>query len=1042
MGNVVGQDIEPWVATQIEARQKVHGSGIDKNRTPEQIAYLNSNTSWIKLASSVYVSKSSRLINSGLNSSFDGMELAKNNVLFGGTSVFKGSSLTQKENFTQVYQDSDFGPVPMAGIISADIKYINRGSIRKANVKIKAHNKEQFEIINLLYLRLGYTVMLEWGNAFYTTNGTDLNRINNTVIENSFFSIQSKGSYKNILPQIDNLKTTYHGNYDGMFGKVTNFSWTINPDASYDIDLIITSAGDVVESLKVNLAIDNKTSKFLTEFRKNAKTANNTPVIIETYKDDNIISSMLFLWKYFDHTDTEAGTARKEITIVQDKAHKVGEFLNNGGAVATFSSDIKTWKLIDWIPGPSGNETQGINNSTVTSPPGITDYDKFIKSEALKKYNFRYPSHQEVIGNAGKYEANSFGKKGERIEWVEQSTTTTTTNTDNPLKNAPPQVAFKIQCQAPEQFYLKFGYLLQFLKENVIPQINTGGTNPPIVDILYSKNSSLMYCLPSSISLDPRVCMVKNTQFIKANKKPDKVLGELASWTDIDSEGTNINLAYTMNIYLNFGFINECISNNVDEKGNVNIYNFLSSICTGLNKALGGVNNLEPVVDESENTLKIIDSTPIPNIYSPNPSKFLQLFGYYGYKSNFIRKLDIKTAITPEYATMISIGATAGGYVKGTEATAFAKWNQGITDRFRKTLIPSNPVSTKVGGEDEAEYNYVNDFIGWKTYCYGFDGILADLPSELGTLSNDIVNKNISIATEYYKYLMASSANKQGGGIGFIPFKLGFTMDGISGLKIYNRIIVNTSFLPKDYGDALSFIVTEISHKLEKHDWETEIQTVTHPNTTPLKIPDFKATSVLTNTPRTQPVTTTITTTSTTPVTSTSTTPFTGTVPPNLLIGDSQTPDVDAKSNKFSRLKPTGGPGSLWQSGWTAINMKDDINNFPVSSQVKNVALCVGTNGGFGKFMNDDVPGLMAAVKSKFPSAKIFVIQGSWGWTAVPGTTGLKNITEAEVDAYYRKYTNLGATLINPKIGYYPSHPDYRTPSFALIGKNLDNAIP
>ncbi len=81
-------------------------------------------------------------------------------------------------------------------------------------------------------------------------------------------------------------------------------------------------------------------------------------------------------------------------------------------------------------------------------------------------------------------------------------------------------------------------------------------------------------------------------------------------------------------------------------------------------------------------------------------------------------------------------------------------------------------------------------------------------------------------------------------------------------------------------------------------------------------------------------------------------------------------------------------------------------------------------------------------VKSKFPSAKIFVIQGTWGWTAVPGTTGLKNITEAEVDAYYRKYTNLGATLINPKIGYYPSHPDYRTPSFALIGKNLDNAIP
>ena len=499
MGNVVGQDIESWVATQIEARQKVHGSGIDKNRTPEQITYLNSNTSWIKLASSVYVSKSSRLTNAGLDPSFYGMGLAKNNVLFGGTSVFNGSSLIQTEEFNKIYKDSEFGPVPMSGITNADIKYINRGSIRKANVKIKAHSKEQFETINLLYLRLGYTVMLEWGNTFYTTNGTDLNRIKNTVIENSFFSIQSKGSYKNILPQIDNLKITYHGNYDGMFGKVTNFSWTINPDASYDIDLTITSAGDVVESLKVNLAIDNKTSKFLTEFRKNAKTANNIPVIIETYKDDNIISSMLFLWKYFDHTDTEAGTARKEITIVQDKAHKVGEFLNNGGAVATFSTDTKTWKLIEWIIGFEGTEKQATFTYTVTSPPGTTDLDKFIKEEALKRYNTTF-LEAETIGNAEKYIARSFGKTGRRIEWVEQATTTTTSTTDNPLKNAPPQVAFKIQCQSPEQFYLKFGYLLQFLKENVIPQINTGGTNPPIVDILYSKNSSLMYCLPSTRS--------------------------------------------------------------------------------------------------------------------------------------------------------------------------------------------------------------------------------------------------------------------------------------------------------------------------------------------------------------------------------------------------------------------------------------------------------------------------------------------------------------------------------------------------------------
>ena len=1034
MGNVIGQDIESWVSNQIKARQIAQGSGIDKNRTPEQIAYLNSNTTWVKLASGVSILDSTRLTGAGLNSSLTGMELAKNNVLFGGTSKFNGSSLTQKKGFDETYEYSEFGPVPMAGIISADIKYITRGSIRKANVKIKAHDKKQFETLSLLYLRLGYNVMLEWGNTFFTTNGTDLEQVENTIIENLFFSFSSKSSYKSILPIINDYRILYHGNYDGMFGKVTNFSWTVNPDASYDIDLIITSAGDVVESLKTNLSIDNKTSKFLTEFRKNAITANNTPVIIETYKDDNIISSMLFLWKYFDHTDTEAGTTRTQITIDQDKLHKVGEFLNNGGSTATFSSYTKTYDFYEATT--SGYDKKSTKSFTGVDPS--IDANKELYTQYKTYTTSPTPSAETDIKDAG---ANSKGYSNPSsteilVKYIEVSSTTTTSSTDNPLKNAPSQVAFKVQCQNPEQFYLKFGYLLQFLKENVIPEINTGGTNPPIVDLIYGKNSSLMYCLPSSISLDPRVCLVKNTRFIKSDKKPDKVLGELESWTDIDSSSTNVNLAYAMNIYLNFGFINSCISGNVDEKGNVNIYSFLSAICTGLNKALGGINNLEPIVDESENILKIIDSTPIPGLLS-SPSYFMQLFGYYGNQSNFVRKLDIKTAITPEYATMISIGATAGGYVKGTEATAFARWNEGITDRFRKNLIPSNPVSVPVGGEDEAQYNYVHDFINWKTYCYGFNGVLKDTPSELGNLSDDIINKNISIATEYYKYVMSSSKQKQGGGIGFIPFKLSFTMDGLSGIKIYNRIVTNTKFLPKDYGDALSFIVTEISHKIGKHDWETEIQTISHPNTTPLVLPDFVQTNVLTNTPRPQPVVQTVTTsTSTSP-----STPFTGTVPENLLIGDSQTPDVDAKSTKFSRLKPTGGPGSLWQSGWSALNMRDDIKAFAVSPQVKNVALCVGTNGGFGKFMPDDVPGLMAAVKLKFPNAKIFVIQGSWGWTAVPGTTGLKNILESEVNAYYTKYTNLGATLINPKIGFYPSHPDYRTPSFALIGQNLDNAI-
>ena len=62
----------------------------------------------------------------------------------------------------------------MPGITSADIKYRNRGSVRETTVNIKAYNKTQFNIIDLLYLRLGYTVLLEWGWAPYIDNSGNI----------------------------------------------------------------------------------------------------------------------------------------------------------------------------------------------------------------------------------------------------------------------------------------------------------------------------------------------------------------------------------------------------------------------------------------------------------------------------------------------------------------------------------------------------------------------------------------------------------------------------------------------------------------------------------------------------------------------------------------------------------------------------------------------------------------------------------------------------------------------------------------------------
>jgi len=412
------------------------------------------------------------------------------------------------------------------------------------------------------------------------------------------------------------------------------------------------------------------------------------------------------------------------------------------------------------------------------------------------------------------------------------------TTITNPLSEFSSKDAFKLN-DKEQNHYLRFGALLEFLVNNIIP-ITTDSRSTPMINISTESWYNYMYSLPNQISLDPRVCLVRNSKFDTYGSGITNVLGEIPYFfKEIDNgSSTNENSAYPLNIYLNFEFIKECLK--ADEKGNVSVYELISNICTGLNKALGGVNNLEPIIDETDNTLRIIDTTPIPGKYSAatNNSKYaLQIYGYdkiaNDYISNFVRKVDLKTVIDPGFATMVTVGATAGGYVKGVEATAFSRWNTGLVDRFKEKFIPpKKDKTTAETDKDEPALIYKEEFAGPKGISsrYGF----TSFTSGSFKLSDNFIEKNISIVTEYYKWLIAKNAEDStvsGGTVGFIPFKLGLTLDGISGIKIYNVLRVNTEFLPKAYGKTVDLIVTGVSHRLNNNDWETSIEATVMPKT-------------------------------------------------------------------------------------------------------------------------------------------------------------------------------------------------------------------
>jgi hypothetical protein len=60
-------------------------------------------------------------------------------------------------------------------------------------------------------------------------------------------------------------------------------------------------------------------------------------------------------------------------------------------------------------------------------------------------------------------------------------------------------------------------------------------------------------------------------------------------------------------------------------------------------------------------------------------------------------------------------------------------------------------------------------------------------------------------------------------------------MDGLSGIKIYNKLEVNTEFLPKAYGKNNNLIVTGVTHKLSNNDWETDIEATLIPKSSNLE---------------------------------------------------------------------------------------------------------------------------------------------------------------------------------------------------------------
>ena len=708
--SIIGEKFEAYVQQQIRVRQFLQGQ---KNRSNTDIEVLSNQNCWIKLVSSVevvdppafediiklegyedFTEEQYEILRSnygrpklkaiGLTDTdqFMGTQLAKKAVLFNTlsevnpTQYNEDNDVTKKGDYNQrsgvlnrkssIWNNefsyglggTTFGIVPPPGIIDASVQCLNRGSIREATVNIKAQNKFQFELIEMLYLRLGYSILLEWGWDKYYDNKGKIRNTGNTIAEDKWFQWGDKNTFYDVLKGVDEYRAKYHGNYDGFLGKVVNFDWTLNNDATYDITLKLITVGDVIESLTVNLPMNIQSVKEIEDAKNKSATKNiqlGTKSILVNKAANNSLAANLYLDTLTNENKWQGKTTANEAEGLQAQEGNFLAFYD----LYLGEKEAKANSALAQLQKEFETAAASLDFGAVN--------DVYLKQLNSGTFNYEevFKANTKELGiNPGQY-----------------------------------------------NYFLTFGQLMTKLKLLTFPKIN----EKTVLEIdVGSDNICPAY--PYQISFDPKICLIKpafpqeNTfsTYTEMNKSNSTGIFAGETWMgrmkDFAINDNGASYGQIMNIYLNYEFVSSCLEDTTDDKGYVKLFRFLKRICDGVNSALGGLNNLEPIVTK-DYKITIIDQNPIAGIarsdkygdkFSSDTVKF-EIFGYNPNDkeeskvptSNFVRDFRFNTTIGPDLASMITIGATAEGVpTKNYDGTGFSNWNKGLRDRFQIKLDP------------------------------------------------------------------------------------------------------------------------------------------------------------------------------------------------------------------------------------------------------------------------------------------------------------------------------------------------------------------
>jgi len=208
-----------------------------------------------------------------INNLKKGFDILGADSTYGIDKGFDNFNIDDPDNIINTSGD-EFGIRPMPGITNVVINSRSTTSVglkglRECTISIKCHSLSQLQSIELLYMRPGYTALLEWGHSVYFNHNEDDVPTQNIHYIDIFDGNKTRFE---VYDEIFEEKIKSNGNYDAILGKVNNFSWTADDNGGYDITINIISMNDIIDSLKINQVViensnkeDNKKDQVLAE---------------------------------------------------------------------------------------------------------------------------------------------------------------------------------------------------------------------------------------------------------------------------------------------------------------------------------------------------------------------------------------------------------------------------------------------------------------------------------------------------------------------------------------------------------------------------------------------------------------------------------------------------------------------------------------------------------------------------------------------------------------------------------------------------------